>query len=1140
MFKSNRNYPRPTFSLFTMLVLLVFAAAFVAWVQPSYAQVSGYATINGTVTDQTGAVVAGANVTITSTDTGAKRETETGSGGDYGEPYLPPGHYSVTVSHAGFKTTTQPGITLTTGQVAGVNITLSVGQAQESVTVSTSQEQLETESAALGEVVNNTSIEELPVDTRDPAAFANLAPGGVNGTERTSSITISGNGSGMPGEAGTSIDASRMGGVYYQLDGIYNMDNYLSSGNPFPNTDATQEFRVLTNNFSAEYGGGSTAVVSVVTKSGTNDWHGDAFEFARNEFFNAPDWFSKAKDPYVRNIFGGSQGGPIQRDKHFIFGNIQIKKDSLQNNGSGSYFPTEAMINNGDFSAAVPPPYGSGCPNASTTPGGGSQLHNYNGTPFPCNVIPNWSSSMVDTVAQNVLTHVPLGASATGLTYASGTPTKSTTTEFTIKYDWNLGSKDHVMGRMFYDNYNQPPIANDANWTACSNSWPARNQNYAANWTHTFGPTLLNSFSFGYDRLNSATLSCIDQSWQQLGAAFTTPDPNATILVSWGSTGFSWADQNVTQKRHDFDIADQVSWSKGKNLVVAGVNVMTEYSLEQASWLADPLVNFNGAVTGAFFSDFLLGDVGNFDQGGGEYNVYNSPEFVGFGEDTIKLKPNLTLDLGVRWEPWKALAPTPAGREADWYPGHQSTVYPNAPEGLVYPGDAGVPCCGYSNELDRVSPRIGLTWQPKFLPNTSIRAAGGRFTIPYYTTYYNHVGGTVSPFSPTYDLTTQSIPGVRIPVENPWSVFAGTGYTTPFPTPASFPYKTGALPSKNAAFDLPLSIGAIFSQNFKLGWSQNWNLSIQHQFGGNLVVTAAYLGSEAYDIAQGADVNPGIYTTNLATCQQYFGPNATAPCGPRTTYTNFQSVNVYEPWGTASYEGLQLSAEKRMSHGFQFSTNWAWSKSLDLQSQSDLSSGPLLRDVFDPGIDRGISSLNVPYVWNSMGVWDLPAFRGHGALAEGALGNWELSSIFTMQAGVPFSVSGGGNCNSYDQDCNDQADEVPGVPLKVHQGSESQWLNQYFNTAAFVQNAKGTRGNSARNVMRGPAHDDLDVGFLKNFPFDKEQYRFQFRWEMYNATNTPWFGTPDSSPTDGNYGKITGPQVAFAGRVMQFALKFFW
>lgn len=1126
MSESIRNYRRPTFCTFTVLGLLACIAVLLVQVQPSVAQISGYATISGTVTDTTGAVVPDANVTITNVDTGAKRETVTGSGGDYAVPYMPPGHYSVTVMRAGFKTTTQPRVVLTASQVATVNILLAVGQTQETVQVSSAPEMIETASAAISDVVENKQIEELPLDTRNPAAFANLAPGGVNGTARTSAITISGNGSGMPGEAGTSIDASRMGGVYYQLDGIYNMDNYLSSGNPFPNSDATQEFSVLTNNFSAEYGGGSTAVVSVVTKSGTNNWHGNVFEFARNEYFNAKNWFSGVKDGYQRNIFGGSSGGPLQTDKHFIFGNVQITKSTLAQNGGASYFPTQAMLNNGDFSGAIPSPLGSGCPNAAAN---GFQLHDYDGTPFPCNVIPNWSSSKVDTVAQNVEKHLPQTTNPSGLVYALGAPVKDTTKEFTIRYDWNAGPKDHIMGRVFFDDYNRPAIANDSNWAACANSWIARNQNYASNWTHTFSPTLINSFSFGYDRLNSATLSCIPESWKDLGANIAQPDKNATILVSWGSTGFSWADQNVTQKRHDFDIADQVSWSKGKNLVVAGVNVMTEYSLEQASWLADPLVNYNGSVTGAFFSDFLLGDLGNFEQGGGEYNVYDSPEVVAYAEDTIKLKPNLTLNLGLRYEPWKAMSPTPSGREADWWPGHKSTVYPNAPEDLVYPGDAGVPCCGYSNELNRWAPRLGITWQPSFWPNTSIRAAGGRFAIPYYTTFYNHVSSD-PPFSPTYQLTPQSLNNVRIPVEDPWSVFAPTGGVNPF-IAAGFAYRNGAMPGKDATFITPVSLPAIWTPDFKLGWSQNWNLSIEHQFAGNFLVTAAYVGSEAYHITTGANVNPGIYTTGCLT-------NNT--CGVRSLYPDYQSVLVYEPWGTASYNGLHVSAEKRLSHGVQFVSNYAWSKSIDLLSQSDLSSGPLLRDVFHPGIDRGISALNVEYVWSTRGTWDLPAFRGHGPLAAWALGNWELSGILTLQAGVPFSINGGanGSNNSYSQNGNDLADRVSGQAFNVHKGSERQWLNSYFNPAAFTPNAIGTHGNSGKNLMRGPAGDNLDLAFLKNWPFYHEQYRFQFRWELYNATNTPWFGTPDTNPTDTNYTKITGTNNS--PRVMQFALKLLW
>jgi len=1105
---------RPKFRSRALLVLLTCAVVLVMPVQPSYAQEAGYATINGTVTDPTGAVVEHASVTITNTDTEVKRDAVTGSDGGYTAPFLPVGHYSVTASHPGFKTTTQPGITLTADQKATVNIALAVGDVKESIEVLIGQTMLETQSAALGQAINSTAVEELPLNGRDPDALTYLVPGGTNGTARTSAITIAGNGSGMPNEIGASIDASRMGGIYYQLDGVYNMDNYLASANPFPNADATQEFRVLTSNFSAEYGGGSTAVVSVVTKSGTNSWHGDAFEFARNDYFNAENWFSHLTDGLSRNQFGGSVGGPLRKNKHFIFGNVQFTHQTQQQTGNPSFVPNNAILNNGDFSGAVNPPYGSGCPNASTTPGGGTQLHNYDGTPFPCNQIP---TSMFDQVALNIEQYIPKTDTPSGLVYVPGANVKSNTQEFTIKYDWNPNSNNHVMGRVFYQNYNQPKISNNTNWLATSDSWIGRNQNYAANWTYTISPTLVNNAFFGYDHLTSESLSGIPKGWKELGANIPQPDPhNATVLVSWGSTGFSWFEQNVIQKRHDWNIGDQVAWTKGKHMVVAGVSVMDEYSLEQASWLADPLVNFNGAVTGSFFSDFMLGDLGNFEQGGGEYNVYSSPEVVAFADDTIRLKPNLTLELGLRYEPWRAPTPTPSGRTADWWPGHQSTVYPNAPAGLVYPGDAGVPAGGYPNEYGRVSPRIGLAWQPSFVPNTSVRAAFGRFAIPYYYTYYNHVSAD-APFSPTFTLTPQTVGNVRIPIDNPWSAFAPTGGVAPFPPFALSGYK----PPSNATFVLPTSITAIFTPQFKLGWSQNWSLSIQHQFSPSLLLTAAYVGSEAYDIATGADVNPGIYSAG----------------GKRILYPNFATIEAYEPWGTASYEGLHLSLEKRFSRGFQFTSNYAWSKSLDLLSQSDLSSGPLLRNAYDPGIDHGISALNVTYVWSNMFTWRLPAFKDHGAFAAGALGNWEVSGIYTMTAGVPFSVSpGSGNNNSESQNGNDLAD-LTGQPLNVHKGSEAQWVHQYFNPAAFAVNAPGTFGNSPKNLMRGPADDDLDLAVSKNFPF-KERYRLQFRWEMFNATNTPFFSTPDSNVTDSTFGQITSLQGS--PRIMQFALKFYF
>ena len=337
MFKANRSYLRPTFPRLVTLVVLVIAAVLVAWVQPSYAQEAGTATINGTVTDPAGAVVSGATVTVTDNDTGTKRELVTNSSGVYSAPYLETGHYSVTVSHPGFKTTTQSGIILTADQVAGVNITIAVGQVAESVTVTAGQQMVETESTSLGEVVDSTSVEELPLNGRDPGDLTYIVPGAVDSNTRTSAFLTAGS-NGMPGEIGASIDASKNGGVYYQLDGIYNMDSYLAVSNPFPNADSTQEFNVLTNNFSPQYGGGSTAVVSVVTKSGTNTWHGDTFLFARNQYFNAKDYFSKAKDGYSREQYGMSVGGPIKKDRHFIFGNFQITKASLAEAGAAKLF----------------------------------------------------------------------------------------------------------------------------------------------------------------------------------------------------------------------------------------------------------------------------------------------------------------------------------------------------------------------------------------------------------------------------------------------------------------------------------------------------------------------------------------------------------------------------------------------------------------------------------------------------------------------------------------------------------------------------------------------------------------------------------------------------------------------------------
>jgi hypothetical protein len=1199
VYKAHRNYLRPTFPLLTTLVLLVLAAVFVSSVQPSYAQEAGYATINGTVTDVSGAVVSGATVTVLNNDTGNKRELVSNSSGIYSAPYLGTGHYSVTVSHPGFKTTTQPGIILTAEQVAGVNITLAVGQAEETVTVTAGQQMVETESTSLAEVVDSTSVQELPLNGRDPASLTYLVPGAVNANTRTSLFLTAGS-NGMPNEIGSSIDGSKNGGIYFQLDGIYNMDSYLAVSNPFPNSDATQEFNVMTSNFSPQYGGGSTGVVSVVTKSGTNTWHGDSFLFARNQYFNAKDYFSKAKDGYTREQYGLAIGGPIKKDKHFIFGNVQITKASLAQAGAANYSPTNAMVSSGDFTgvinsslpqlyypAAWATQYGPGTPHANPglaalgcsasnpDPGnngtgpcamGGTTGSNPVGKLITGNNVStdpkfllagvSWSS-VVDPVAKNLMTHLPTATTTgNGLVFVAGAPQLQNSKEATVRYDWTPGAKNHIMGRIFIDSYNQPAATQTANWLATGEGSIAKNQNYGGTWTFTPTPSLVNIFKFGYDQTNATSVTGIDKGWKDLGSSLVTPDDQVTVLQAWGSSGPYWVEQNVHVFRHNFDLGDDVSLSKGKNLIVAGVSLLTQYYSEYASWGADPPIGFSGAITGDAFSDILFGDMASFNQFAPQSYNYTGNSWAAYGQDVIKLKPNLTLTLGVRWEPFTSPQSNPAQDVAEFIAGEQSKVFPNAPAGLVYPGDPGVAPGGVAQDNGRISPRIGIAWQPKFLPNTSIRLSAGRFTQPFYWFGY----GKPAPFLPQYSFgnTSAGVTSLAIPIDNPWSVYGPTAGISPFPTPQSF---FSISPSKNVAFNLPQSLQNIFTPQYKNGWSQNWNLSIEHQFGGNsftrdLLLQVAYVGEEGYNITTPIDLNPGIYTTSASACLAFNGNPP--PCGVRSKYPNFAGIVAYMPIGTQSYNGLHVEAKKRFSHGVQFNTNFAWSKAFDLADESDANGGGI-QDPLNPRHSRGISSFDVPLIWNSFGTWQLPNYRGHGNLAEGALGNWEMSGILTMSSGLPFSI--GSTDNSF-SNSGCRADRIPGVPLQVRQGSKftggpsgTGWVHEYFNTKAFQPCAPGTFGTSGRNSIRGPAEKNLDVAIVKNFPFDKEQYRFQFRWEMFNATNTPFFNIPNTSVGDSSFGVIqntnglgnsgtsgnsSGQGVGDGARVMQFALKFYW
>jgi Carboxypeptidase regulatory-like domain len=1099
---------------------LALVAFFGFGIQSGFGQ-GGRASISGTVTEQTGAVVPDTKIVVTDTVTGQAREVVTTESGTYVVPLLPVGNFSVTCSHPGFKSETRTGVKLTADEKATVDFSLAVGEVTQTIEVSAGAEVINTTNGAIGQVVEQTAIVELPLNGRNPAELVFLAPGAVDGFKfggftRQEFTTF-------PTETAASVNGGRQGSTYYMLDGSNNMDNYHNNATPFPNSDATQEFRVLTNNFDAQYGFSPGAVVSIVTRSGGKDWHGDAFEFIRNDILNARDFFARDRDTLKRNQFGASAGGSIIKDKLFIFGNYQGTTERRRVNGGSTYVPNNKMIA-GDFSDLLP----------------GTQITDPDtGLPVPGNIFtPDQWATKFNPVAKNFLDVLPRTDDPSGLVSLSGAVRVRDYHEFTIKPDWYLSPKHHISGRVFFDNFTHPKEGGGGNILLTDRSWTARYQNYGGNWLYTIRPNLIHNLVFSYNRLNTYSIPGFETKdggpvcFKCFGSKveeYPTTAPNLMLIF-----GPNWATQNTNYiNRHNISISDSISWTKGKHLIVAGVDILRQSWDLGTDWLADEIFQFDGNRTKSWFSDFLTGKASMFWQGAGSFDLIKGTSWSGYGQDTIRLKPNLTLGLGLRWEPYFPYEVS-NGRIPMFQPGQQSTRYPNAPTGLVYPGDAGVPDKGAPSDATTFSPRISIAWQPKAFPNTSIRAAFGFFIAPLALSTYNHVADS-APFAPSFQvLANDPAVGKSIPFEDPWSVYAPTGFKSPFPPFASSDYA----PPADAPFVLPVFVQEHFSNDFRIGKVQSWNLSVEHQFANDILIRAAYVGSEGYHLPNVVERNPGFFSAN----------------GARPLYSpNFTNILQYVSWSTSSYNALQLTFDKRFSHGLQFTSNYAYSKNID----SGLPGGGVfagqLPNPFDSSFGRGLSVLNHPHVWTNFWVYQLPSLKQQNALVRGVLGDWQFSGTWRLQSGDPFSVVGGfGNDRSLAHTGGDRAD-LTGEPITSHQGDKGEWLLHYMNLSAFTPNAPGTFGTSARNLLRGDMTNVADLGISKNFPF-KERYRIQFRWEMFNAFNRPHFSNPSNNPADpSSFGRITTTKGYGAGaggaeqdifgipaRIMQFALKFHW
>jgi hypothetical protein len=1088
------------------LAFLAFLAV-VLWSTPVAAQLTT-ARLGGIVADKTGSAVAGADVSVLEVQTGYKQTAKTGTSGEYLFPGLPVGNYELTVDIAGFSTYVQKGIVLAVGQAATSNIELQVGSVSEQVTVTSDASLVTTDSATVGQLINQQSIVAMPLNGRDVQQLVFLIPGATNVSSQNCGANCEGGT--FPGEQYAKVNGGGSNGVAYLLDGVDFNDPYINANLPFPNPDAVQEFNLDTNNMSAAYGNATGGIVNVVSKSGTDHIHGSAFEFLRNYALDARNYFATSADPLKQNQFGGSIGGPILKNKLFYFGSYQGTRTNTTNNGQVQFVPTMAE-RQGDFSDLLP-----------TT----QLVDPVTGVPFPGDQIP---TTRLSAVANYLLQDVqPPNGPGRQLTF-NGSPLVQNTDEYLAKVDYNVG-KHHLSGRYFQVNYDVPIFTPPSTNILEIDTNPAEKltlKNIGVVDLYAISSTFVLNSYFGYTSQVGKSLSNIPFNMNQAGVNIAEPasqsggvGPGLDLSVSGGLAINGSHYGNFT--RGDESLRETATLIRGKHDIQFGGEALRISTPMGNEYEEDGVFGFSNSLSGDNTADFMLGAVSNFTQAGGLYLDFTGINWSTFIEDDWRATPRLTVSAGLRWDPFFPYTDS-LGRVACFQPGAQSTRFPNAPAGLLFGGsshDAGCPKSAMVNNPLNFGPRLGFALQLTQDGKTSLRGGAGYYYESPNTVALEDVVG-IPPFAPIVSLTDVSL-------SDP---YGSAGVSNPFP--AEFGPTT---PGPSATFPQDISLYPYFSLHFRLPIVLTYNLTVERGIGKSWLVRAAYMGSTGTHLNGTGDQEAGLLAMNPATYIP--GQSTEANTQQRRPYPNFGPLYELDSEVHSNYNALQLTLQKRFSQGFAFLSNFTWAKSMDdfgpggsggHQNPSGSNTCTCGRN-FDYGPDTG----DVSKTFKLSGNYRPPAAHLKGP-AGSLINGWELSGIATEQTGFPYTIYAEDD-NAFSGIGNDHADlTVPNIKGAILSSgrSHSQLVQEWFNTNAFTANAIGTFGNSGKNVLRGPRYFDTDMALLKNTPI-KEGVSVQFRAEFYNALNNVNFGMPDAGLTDSAFGHLT---YAMSPRILQFSLK---
>ena len=1036
--------------------------------------------ITGVVKDSSGGVLPGVTVRAIHEATSGVTTAVTNETGLYVLRGLPVGRFSVVAELSGFQGSKNTDVVVRVNEDVRLDIQLSVGALTDTVTVSGQASTVDTTSGTLKTVVDQQRIETLPLNGRNAAQLMTLVAGVL--PDRTG-LTSGGT---YPGVEAVSSNGARGNTTNYVLDGGSNNDHYSNAPNPLPNPDALQEFSVQTNSFSAEYGRNVGAIVNAVTRAGTNQFRGLAFEYFRHYKMNATNFFTPGKDDGLkRSQYGGTFGGPIVQSKTFFFGSYQGTKQTRRPTSRSALVPSAAM-RAGDFSALS------------------KQLKNpFTGVAFPNNQIP---SSLFSPAATAILkSWLPLPNPSGGdnpLTLRFDQPESLDDNQFLLRLDHVFTDRHRAYGRGWVSRASTPAYLAEGNILSSAFGRTWQNTVGSINDTYILSPSLLNNLVVTFNRTNNQNSQIYPPDYSTLGInAYNDKTPQWVFNVS-GYFGINSGDTN-TFLRNEIQVVDTMRWTTGRHEIATGV----DYSYGQGdivnNFRANGRFSFSGGApfSGDALSDFLLGKFSSFEQGIGEYKNTRMTSLAAFVQDKFRVGPKLTLDLGLRWDPFFPYTDV-HDRLACYRPGQQSTVYVNAPVGATFPGDPACPKGGYDASWLDLGPRIGLAYDPFGNGRTSIRAGYGIFYDRPNTIATNSPANQ-GPFG-----TVVSFPGDFVnSVATPYA-----GRVNPFPAdPFNVP--------RTAAFFLPHSMFS-YDQHLKNGRLQSWNLTLEREILPSYLVRAAYAGSWGDRLAVLRELNPAIYAPGVTTATT----NQRRALAP-----SFNGIVGVESTGESKYNALQLTLDKRMSKGFSILSNYTLSKTLDHTSENK-QTGTSQTNPFDLGFDWGPANSDRRHRWVTSALWQIPGQFGSKGL-DAVLAGWSLTGIYVVQSGQGFTVTSGVD-NARSGTGGQRADLVGDPNLSGNRSVDEQ-IRQWFNTAAYVQNALGTFGNSGRNALRGPGSRALDLGLHKTFGLVGSA-KLQLRVEAFNALNNVNLDPPNTSRNSSNFGRILS---AGDPRIMQVAAR---